>query len=428
MKRISHSLFFILLIVSLASRAQWQYAGAPGRINCFAAKGDTLFAGTNAGVYVSADYGLNWTLISNGLDNREVNCLLTANNSLYAGTSDGIFVMAKNVNGLYWNQWYAQQLACTNVTQLFVFDGYIYAYAEKISTIQGQSCAALMKWVTGNGWQTLSNKQLKCIAEYDGRLIASIGFTVCSSADKGVTWSQLSTLPTGLGLLSVNGSSIYVSSFNGLYLSVDGGIQWTPVRNGYTYVSQINNQEYYSFPVCLVFDSQRFYAGSAGFDAASDGWGAGIYLSINNGANWERANSGFTTGPAGLFPPHITSLIIHGQFLFAGLFNGGGVWRRHLSELTSTEDLVQSAPHYQLAPNPAYEAFDIFLSEPHSAGNAIEVMIFDSFGRQVAIAKEAVTNSRITVDIAGLDPGLYSVRVYSDRHLLNVQKVVKLER
>lgn len=422
MNRIPLFLFISLLfLLNQPLCAQWQYAGAPGRISCLVEKNDTLFAGCNTGVYASADNGSTWILISNGLGTREVTSLLSFGNSLYAGTTDGVFVLAKNANGLYWYQWYVQPFACPNVWQLFVFDGKIYANTKKIS--QTQICAGLLKWVAGSGWQTLSNLQFNCIAEYGGNLIGSSGFTVFSSSDKGSTWSQLTTFQTAVGLLAVNGNSIYASTNNGLYLSADGGTQWQAVRNGYSYVFPINNTVYYGTPGCMVFDPPRFYAGSSSYNG-SDGWGAGFYFSINNAGSWTRDNVGFEPNAANSFPPAITSLLMHNQYLFAGTQNQG-VWKRALWELTAAEELQQSASAFRVYPNPVNDDLTVFIDLQGITGNTIDFSVSDMFGRGIVAVKNNPAGKTMEINLTELPPGVYQLHLYSDHRFVGVQKIVK---
>lgn len=55
-------------------------------INSLLWVGNTLFAGTNSGVYLTSDFGNNWEAVNSGIANRPVLFLARAGNTLFAGT------------------------------------------------------------------------------------------------------------------------------------------------------------------------------------------------------------------------------------------------------------------------------------------------------------------------------------------------------
>ena len=64
---------------------------------------DTLFAGTQGGgIYISMDNGENWVSKNSGLKSININCLCINNGLVYAGTDSGLFV--SNNNGVNWMQ------------------------------------------------------------------------------------------------------------------------------------------------------------------------------------------------------------------------------------------------------------------------------------------------------------------------------------
>lgn len=62
--------------------------GEFGRVNSIIRVDDKLFTGSNKGVYVSNDYGVNWMVLDSSLSKINVNCLLYNGKSLLAGTND----------------------------------------------------------------------------------------------------------------------------------------------------------------------------------------------------------------------------------------------------------------------------------------------------------------------------------------------------
>lgn len=60
--------------------------------------GNNLFAGSFAGVFVSANAGESWTTVVSGLSSTWVNSLATSGNNLFAGTYGGVFISSDNGN------------------------------------------------------------------------------------------------------------------------------------------------------------------------------------------------------------------------------------------------------------------------------------------------------------------------------------------
>ena len=81
--------------------------------------------------------------------------------------------------------------------------------------------------------------------------------------------------------------------------------------------------------------------GGVGCFAVSDtnlfaGTGGGVYRSTNNGTSWTPVNTG-------LWNLSVYALAVSGTKLFAGT-QGNGVWRRPLSEMPTSVEIVSSEP------------------------------------------------------------------------------------
>ena len=95
MKKLLFILSFSLLVLSYEfCNAQWVQTNGPcgGYISCFAVKGDTIFAGTGAGVFFSSNNGSSWVNI--GLTIHSVTALALSGNNIFAGTdTSGLFCL-----------------------------------------------------------------------------------------------------------------------------------------------------------------------------------------------------------------------------------------------------------------------------------------------------------------------------------------------
>ena len=105
----------------------------------------------------------------------------------------------------------------------------------------------------------------------------------------------------------------------------------------------------------------------------------GIFLSTDNGENWNSINDGLKNIP-------ILSLLVHSSSLYAGTW-GAGVWRRPLSELiTLVDESNNSLPInynlFQNYPNPFNPNTKIIWLSPVGSWQTIKV--FDVLGNEVA--------------------------------------------
>jgi photosystem II stability/assembly factor-like uncharacterized protein len=324
------------------------------RVNTLCVKGSQLLAGTHQrGIFrvdipddVSAPFA-NWTRINTGLaadfttDLHEVGFHFANYHYLLAGSSfDGVFVSADS--GASWTQ----QDPGLHGTE-------ISAVGAKASTlIAGASSKGLYRSVNGaTTWDLVDS--IKSVTDV---CVSGPNIVVCSalgkvlvSSDDGVSWASGGTeLPPANGLrdLAVSGGTIYIgTSDQGLYKSTDYGINWQPVPSppGSAQVSSI-----------AVNGADLFVATGSGVFLSSDGganwsqadWGieqpvnglfnstsgifaftpSGVLVTHNRGFNWTQANEGL----------EYTDVYAMAEFsgsVYAAVYESG-VWKRRLSEMS----------------------------------------------------------------------------------------------
>ena len=63
-------------------------------VHKIAVQGNNIYAGTSEnGVYLSSNYGSNWTAINDGLPTKiDVWAITIQGNTIYAGTDEGVYV------------------------------------------------------------------------------------------------------------------------------------------------------------------------------------------------------------------------------------------------------------------------------------------------------------------------------------------------
>ncbi|MEJ5306550.1 MAG: T9SS type A sorting domain-containing protein [Ignavibacteria bacterium] len=117
--------------ISINNGQSWISSSLGGRnVYCFSVSGTNLLAGTYGGVYLSTDYGTNWSNASTGLTGStgiDVRALVTSGSSVFAGIyNGGVFYL--NSIGSNWIE-ANTGLTSKSIRSLTVFQGYLFAGA-----------------------------------------------------------------------------------------------------------------------------------------------------------------------------------------------------------------------------------------------------------------------------------------------------------
>jgi len=285
---------FYFLLSTLNCNAQWQQTSDNGgTVNCFAIKGDTLFAGTDSGMFFSPNKGGVWVGLNNGISvNAQISSFAISGNNLFAGTGNGVY--RSTDNGASW----AAILA----------NGYISALAANGNNIFAGAIQGLVWFSPNNGssWNIVDSG----LINYDLRSLIVKGDTVFAgtlssngsvffSINNGTSWAPRNTgIPTSVGLnvLAESGNTLFAGTYNGLYLSTNNGSSWTFKGLNADILS-------------LAVKGDTILAGTSN----------GVFLSPNNGVSWDEVNTGLPAGSS------INALAIMGDTIFAGT-SGSGIW------------------------------------------------------------------------------------------------------
>src|SRR5271157_4520991 len=136
-------------------------------------------------------------------------------------------------------------------------------------------------------------------------------------------------------------------------------------------------------------------------------WGAGIFLSTNNGTSWTEVNSGLTNS-------YVNCFAVSGTNIFAGT-QGGGVWRRPLSEMVSIIPKNQKAIHLQTSLSIAGSSSlhsGILLSYNIQSRCVVQLDIYTISGKQVAVLEHGIRN-----------PGNYRINFGNDRNSAGLYEI-----
>jgi hypothetical protein len=174
-------------------------------------------------------------------------------------------------------------------------------------------------WPASNSFFSLYISQGKVFA----RIWDSLnGGRMFLTTDDGANWTQISSADSDIDILSIVmlNSNILAGTWNGFYLSTDGGTTW----NAVTPTGIPADTAIWS----IVMIDTTLFAGTTG----------DIYKSSDNGNTWMEVNSGIPVDA------RITSIVASGDAIFAGsasngIFkttNGGTSWTEMNSGLTDT--------------------------------------------------------------------------------------------
>jgi photosystem II stability/assembly factor-like uncharacterized protein len=350
-------LLFVLIIITISNntKAQWVQADGPygGVVNCVAAHGNVLFAGTNSGLYRSLDNGNGWNRIP--IDTNSAQSILSiydiqiVDSAIFIATSYG---MRKSYDGgSTWN--FISPFNGFSIKKILIKDNYLvgvenydnYAYLgvceldSSMSDINrvlgylnmnisqapsapaivinsfvfdvdfivaGTSYGIYVSFDTGKTWgksyPSLTDTTIEAVALYGNKLFAgTYSSGIFCSTDSGKTWRECNTGLTthSIKTISVNGNKIYAgTNGSGVFVSSDSGTSWSPMNQGLTN-SVINT---------IRFNGDVPIAGTDG---------NGVYK--YDGESWMSINSG-------LLATYINTFTSIGSSLFAAT-DGGGVYR-----------------------------------------------------------------------------------------------------
>ena len=201
------------------------------RVTTIAYKDKYIFVGTGGGVFLSTDNGDSWVAKNTGLNNLSVKSLTTSKNNIIAGTDQGIYISSDN--GFNWievNNNLSVQSIIVNGNYIFVGTG---GEGVFLSTDNGTT------WDEKN--TGISDKNIYSLVSSEDNIYAGSVKEIFRSTDNGNSWTNTGlNADTGIWIkaLKVFGNSIFACNGNCLYISTNNGNSWIkcnaqiPVSNG----------------------------------------------------------------------------------------------------------------------------------------------------------------------------------------------------
>lgn len=346
---------------------------------------DTIYSGTDEGVFKSIDGGINWSSTNTGLSSASIwtvainpviptiiytrtytrvfksidggatsNPCMTPSSGgigtlaidpvnpdiIYVGTEEhGVY---KSIDGganwepinaglpeNYKGSTYVEYLAINPVDPSII---YLLTFGNSFKSIDGGATwNPIQKPYPYSSIKTLVIDPVNAEIIYAGIECTGL-FEQCGgvyrSADGGTSWNY-SDITNGLDVSTlvidpVNSNTMYAGTYNkGIFKSTDAGVNWNPVNSGLT-------STYVWSLIINPLDPNTIYAGVYG----------GVFKSTNGGSNWNIVNTGFPR-------PEINALSIdpaNSAILYAGTKNGvfkttdgGTTWNPANTGLPSSE-------------------------------------------------------------------------------------------
>ncbi len=194
-------------------------------VNCFASIGETVFAGTNNGVYLSTNSGISWNASNAGLSFSnydsiyghapQVMRILAQGTTLFAGTTgEGIF--RSDNNGVSWIE-VDNGLTNLNTYGLASIGTNLFAGAFQFP---GDSTGGVyISTNNGTNWRAvntgLTNHMINILYADGSNLFAGTNTCIFLSNDNGTSWSILDSL--AVNSLAADGSSLLAGTGNGIW-------------------------------------------------------------------------------------------------------------------------------------------------------------------------------------------------------------------
>lgn len=391
--------------------------------HAFHQSGTSYFIATDFyGVYRSTDNGATWTAVNSGLTTangrpRSVFDITSVGSTLIASADNGVYRSTNN--GTSWSRVTAGLPSISRdsrfrplVTIGNVVLGYAPASGIYRSTDEGQT------WTRANtGFP--NNFTVNDFAVSGSRLFAAVSIStgenrdrsVWTSTDNGQTWAPTAFNQSGFGAqaIAASGNTVWVGGIGfprGLFRSTDNGTTWAPL-----------NLSGSTDPIPT--DNVNSLAVSGSTLLALGGGPPTLFVSTNAGNTWIRTMSGLPVSNASTLLGNVGKVAFMGASAYLAYrfddFNGGGVWRRETTQLSTPQHSSEKPTHFWLEqnyPNPFNPSTTITYQLP--ATSNVNLKVFDMLGREVATLVNERQNAgqyQVRFDATRLASGMYFYRL-----------------
>lgn len=426
---------------SFVATTEWTYPNNRGYTHCdmhaLEYVGNTLFTGSDGGIFKSTDKGDNYTNISEGISNKmlyRLGCSALDAAIMGGGSQDNGTCM-RNASAL-WIDW----LGADGMETIFDHKNKNIAYGTSQNgslyktTNQGQSQSSISSpsggaWVTpfimdpvqsttlyvgtsgvhkstngGTSWTKSSSfstqvTQMNNSPTDPNYVYAATGSTLYVTKNAGSTWTAVGSGLSGtITYITVHNSSpskLAVSTNSGVFTSTDAGATWKNITG--------------NLPggraTCVVYENganEGLYAGSI----------SGVYYIDKNLTSWEPFMNNL---PLGVDIKEME--IQYTKKVIRAATYGRGFWESSLKGIVSDVNDYTKERNKNLFtyPNPTDGTVTINFELSNTAN--VQLLIYDEVGRVVGTLLNNSMNpgkQTFTYDLSKLAPGMYICKLITD--------------
>jgi photosystem II stability/assembly factor-like uncharacterized protein len=364
----------LLIVCALRILAQWESTGGPTYkydvdIDTLVASGSNVFfplSGWAIGVCRSIDFGESWTESDSGLTDRYINTIAAKGDTLFAFGDDGIFCSSDS--GFTWecvstkfsssrificgNSMFAEDGADYNELYRSLYrstdNGINWTYTAHVFDVHtipnvmvshesnlfaGNNSGVIRSTDSSESWTTCEEIADEVFAmAVLGDVIFAAGFRtgLYTSMNEGENWSSVDSLFLGVTSFSVSEDTVFAATHNSVSLSIDSGSHWTQLDLGF----QNRNMQAISLKEGIIF-------------AEVD---ENVYMTKNRGTDWTEVS-------VNLPYTNVSYIATNGNTVFAGTTRDG----LHRSTDNGENWTVVDAGRYE--GDEYYSSTDIFIHE-----------------------------------------------------------------
>ena len=203
------------------------------------------------GIFRSTDAGQHWTPLNNGLAGKRIYTVAAMGNTLFAGTNQGLYRLRSS----NWHQLLTNTSGA--VYALTVYDNDLYVgMARDIVRFENGKAPPLRDFVPkrifhsadfGASWTEITPTDESQVMNLDaaiqvlavGKTLFVLGITEFRSGDGGKTWTPLRSIMNSVNMprvpaVAVDERTFYKADVYGISRTTDAGASWHPYVNGMT--------------------------------------------------------------------------------------------------------------------------------------------------------------------------------------------------
>lgn len=427
------------------------------------------------GIYVSADHGLTWQTMNDGLTDLKVTMATVINKTPVCGTeTQGVFYF----NGTSWVN-HSTGIICSDIksmgisgnslavndpNKVYMADGSVSTW-DSISTSIGKGFLGFintmgnkifLSYTTNDGSQTIKYRDgdnpwqdLKGTIPFAGndpykmvvngnRLYVYENGIIYYTDDLGATWGNLTYSNRFCNdvydLVVYKDIPFSASCGNGELLSLSKNMEWELSNAGLPTTREITSMAYsdsalyaYSYTNGIFVSRDEGRNWTKATEGFHTDWNIrsfasykdnifvstvkGVYYSSDFGKNWNLMNEGLKNLNAG-------PLVIYKDTLYLGT-RGNGVWKHDLMDfIPPKEDSTSQKVQIKIFPNPAeeYVRFDF------PGFDKAQIKLIDLLGREMISTKLGADKQ---IPVTGFSSGTYVIVITTNEFVFISKLIIK---